>query len=412
MIDYKEILSLDLETSSLCNAKCPVCNRRESGGKKNKSFTETYVTLQNIKDWFPIDFIKQLHNISMCGNYGDSMTNPELIPILRYFKSIKPHIQFHMNTNASGRNPQFWQDLGEIFKDCGTVVFSVDGLEDTNWIYRRGTSWEKIMSAMTNYTSTGAESRWEYLVFRHNQHQVEEAKQLANDIGITHFLTKKALGFVGNDEKGTEVHDTINVFGNNAEFQYSISPPTEVKYTNKEVAEHRSKNAFIKTDQDDVYTQFEKSKNSDGIFKHKIEYVKAIDPTRPLTNYEKRLGECDIDCQAIPPKRIFISSEGLIFPCCYTGGKYYEPDNEDSAQLKTFINEYGKENISLKHNTLENIIDGELFTTGWLESFEDRDVRNKRLRVCSLFCGKGMNDEIMGTLDSIKVYGNVAGKKE
>jgi hypothetical protein len=64
------------------------------------------------------------------------MTNPELIHILQYFKSINPNIKFHMNTNASGRDAQFWQDLGEIFKDNGTLVFSVDGLEDTNWIYR------------------------------------------------------------------------------------------------------------------------------------------------------------------------------------------------------------------------------------------------------------------------------------
>ena len=45
MIDYKNILSLDLEVSSLCNAKCPVCNRRGAGGVKNKLFTETFVSL-------------------------------------------------------------------------------------------------------------------------------------------------------------------------------------------------------------------------------------------------------------------------------------------------------------------------------------------------------------------------------
>ena len=400
MIDYKEILSLDLETSSLCNAKCPVCNRRGSGGVKNKLFTETFVSLQNIKDWFPEDFITHLFGISMCGNYGDAMTNPELIPILQYFKSINPNIKFHMNTNASGRDAQFWQDLGEIFKDNGTLVFSVDGLEDTNWIYRRGTNWQKIMNAMTNYISTGAESRWEFLVFQHNQHQVEEAKALAKEMKITHFLTKTALGFIGND-RDIKVRESINVFGNNGEFQYHIHPPSKLNYTNKEVAEYIRENNFTKTDEDDVYTQFEKSKISKPVYRNMIEYENIIDTTRPLTEYEKKLGECDIECQVLKPKRIFVSSEGLVFPCCFTAGKYYEPDNEVSAQLKKFIDDYGKEKISLKHDTLKNIIDRELFTTGWLESFKDRNIRNKRLRICSLICGKGMNEEIKETLNSI-----------
>ena len=132
MIDYKDIRHLELEVSSLCNALCPQCGRRASGGVKNPLFTETYMTLQNIKDWFSVDFIKQIHQLGMCGNYGDAMTNPDLIPILQYFKSINPDIRMQMNSNASGRDPQFWRDLGEIFKENGTLVFSVDGLEDTN----------------------------------------------------------------------------------------------------------------------------------------------------------------------------------------------------------------------------------------------------------------------------------------
>jgi MoaA/NifB/PqqE/SkfB family radical SAM enzyme len=407
MIDYKNILSLDLEVSSLCNAKCPVCNRRGAGGVKNKLFTETFVSLEDVKNWFPVDLIAKLHNLTMCGNYGDPMTNPELIPILRYIKSINPGIHFHMNTNASGRDPQFWRDLGEIFKENGWLTFSVDGLEDTNWIYRRGTNWKKIMSAMTNYLSTGAKSKWEFLVFQHNQHQIEEARQLSKELKITHFFSKTAMGFVWADDE-VRVRESINVYGNNGQFEYNIHPPTSGKYTNKQVAEYLKQNNFVKTNEDDVYAQFEKSKKSTPVFRNTIEYERTINLTGPLTEHEKRLGECDIDCQALSASRIFISSEGLVFPCCYTGGKYYEPDNEVSLPLKIFIDSYGKENISLRHNTLKDIIDGELFTNGWIDTFKDRNIRNKRLRICSEFCGKGMNDEVKATLSSVsrETWGN------
>ena len=60
MYKYKDLLHLDLETSSLCNALCPVCNRRANGGLKNKTFRETYVTLEDFKNWFSDDFVAQL----------------------------------------------------------------------------------------------------------------------------------------------------------------------------------------------------------------------------------------------------------------------------------------------------------------------------------------------------------------
>ena len=48
MYFYDEILHVDLEMSSLCNAKCPICNRRQQGGPKNTSYKETYLSLA---DW-------------------------------------------------------------------------------------------------------------------------------------------------------------------------------------------------------------------------------------------------------------------------------------------------------------------------------------------------------------------------
>ena len=96
-----------------------------------------------------------------------------------------------MNTNASGRNEEFWTELGKLFSiSDSTLTFSVDGLEDTNHIYRRGTHWPKIMNAMKWYIKAGGVARWEFLVFKHNQHQIEQARQLANELGSGTFMQK------------------------------------------------------------------------------------------------------------------------------------------------------------------------------------------------------------------------------
>jgi hypothetical protein len=397
LIDYKDITGIELEVSSLCNALCPQCGRRGLGGTKNPLFTETYMTLQNIKDWFSVDFIKQIHRVEMCGNYGDAMTNPDLVPILQYIRSINSSIVLHMNTNASGRDAQFWRDLGEIFKENGTMVFSVDGLEDTNWIYRRGTYWDKIMTAMTNYNSTGAKSWWEFLVFRHNQHQIEEAKELSKELGFDEFFAKKAFGFTREDES-KNVRYNMHVCGNEGKFEYTIKPPINIKTKNMNPRQDNqnlgndSQQDTTETDPDlnsgyleDIKLQLKKSKKSTYIL-HSSDKVISVGDTQP--EEEKKLGECDIKCQAIDKSHVFINSEGYVFPCCWTAGMYQEPGSYDlSLPLKKFINDYGKENISLKHYSLKNIIDGDMYTNGWIESFKDRDIRNKRLKICSMFCG-------------------------
>jgi len=415
MIDYTDITRLDIEASSLCNATCPSCNRRASGGVKNKLFTERFITLQNAKDWFSTDLIKQLKMVTMCGNYGDAMTNPDLIPILRYIQSVNPKMKFYMNTNASGRDPEFWRELGEIFNghEESILVFSVDGLEDTNWIYRRGTYWDKIMSAMTHYNSTGAHSVWEFLVFRHNQHQVEEARALAKEMKINQFFEKTAMGFTNQDATSTAGYK-MYVYGNEGQFEYYIRPPIDSSSVHRSsrmykrdlgTATEDGKNADVTHATlgylEDIQLQLKNSRKRSGGYLHNPT-PSLPDLTLPLTEHEKKLSACDISCEAIADEKVFITSEGLVFPCCYTAGIYYDSHSQMSTPLQNFINNYGKENISLTQRPLKDIIDGDLFTNRWLESFQDRDIRNKRLKACSVFCGVGTNEEITKTLDSIK----------
>ena len=106
MINYKDIKRLDLETSSLCNAECRVCSRRRDGGIKNQTFTETYMTIKQVKEWFSEDFIENLGLITMCGNYGDPIVAKDTLKVFKHFRSVNPTIYLSMNTNGSARTTQ------------------------------------------------------------------------------------------------------------------------------------------------------------------------------------------------------------------------------------------------------------------------------------------------------------------
>ncbi|MEL0308912.1 MAG: hypothetical protein VW961_05960, partial [Flavobacteriaceae bacterium] len=70
-------------------------------------------------------------------------------------------------------------------------VFSIDGLEDTNHIYRVNVNWQKIMENTKAFIETGASAHWDMLVFDHNKHQVNQIRSLAGSMGFTWFRTKE-----------------------------------------------------------------------------------------------------------------------------------------------------------------------------------------------------------------------------
>lgn len=413
MYNYKDILHIDLEMSSLCNAKCPVCNRRQWGGIKNTTYKETYLSLDRFKSWFDKEFISQLYSMQMCGNYGDAMTNPDLVPILKYIREINPKIVFTMNTNASGRDENFWTEMGKLFSiNNSTLTFSVDGLEDTNHIYRRGTHWQKITNAMNWFIKSGGTAIWEYLVFKHNQHQVDEARELASKLGFSQFYAKEPLGFIKEETvKGKKRYsDWMRVNKEDGEVQYYIEPK-DARLSTKEIKLYLEETGITKTEEEPVEANIIAKKfNDDRVYFQQDTSNKLIDKNKKLSEWEQDLGNTEIDCVVIKPKSIFVAHDGLVFPCCFTASKYYAaPGSYEVGQLVDFINSYGKRNISLEYKHLKEIIDGDMFQNRWPDNFTDNDIRNKRLITCSLFCGKKTNSNFMHSRNSVKKENNMLG---
>ena len=70
------IRKIHLESTEICQAMCPMCDRVTLDGKLNPWITNASLSLDDIKAMFSIDFIKQLKEMYMCGNLGDPMLAP------------------------------------------------------------------------------------------------------------------------------------------------------------------------------------------------------------------------------------------------------------------------------------------------------------------------------------------------
>ena len=380
MYEVENVKRLHIELSSRCNASCPACSRNYSGGPVADGLELTDLSLSDIKRMVPVEIAKNLVGINFCGNVGDPGMAPDLIPILEYFREQSPKIVQQLRTNGGMRNDKFWTTLGEffvkqppprdnhLFSKAG-VVFSVDGLEDTNHIYRRGVIWDKLIRNMRAYSATGAFAVWEWLLFEHNEHQVEEARTIAKELGFE-FIVKNPLGF-------GEYEDSLsgmNVYGKDGDYEYTIWP---TKYTG-----HRKEPLFGK----------------------KVDFTYMNRLTIPiLPEFSKELEKnSEIVCKSIEhseSKEIYISANGYMLPCCFLGGVFGQFHSSYSRyQFNKMINDYGLEVFNLKNQSMLDIIQGPDFSKFFLDGWKADTIENGKLLYCLETCGhKSAMDKLYST---------------
>lgn len=185
----RDIKVLHLEPTDVCQAACPLC-ARETDADFNKK-RQHHLDMSKIMRVFDADRIAELDKMFMCGNYGDPAAGKYTLDIYREFRELNKKIVLGMNTNGALQSTLWWHELGKIFNQSQDyVVFSIDGLEDTNSVYRKNVSWSRLMHNVEAFVAAGGSAHWDMLVYRHNQHQVDECEQLARDLGFRWFRAK------------------------------------------------------------------------------------------------------------------------------------------------------------------------------------------------------------------------------
>lgn len=186
-----KIRTLDTEITNRCNAACPQCPRTgtyENGVSKIIATSGLYDVDPEVFDEILTSFAgRNIENITYCGNYGDPIMHPQAMEIFQKVAAYGVKRQ-RLDTNAGTRSVEWWSELGAIpGMECN---FALDGLEDTNHLYRVKTNWSRIMENVEAFIKAGGDAHWVYIVFEHNEHQVEEAKALSEKMGFKSFKVK------------------------------------------------------------------------------------------------------------------------------------------------------------------------------------------------------------------------------
>lgn len=352
MFSFKNVSKVHLEITDKCNASCPMCPRTTNGGPLNPNLRNIEMNLDLAKRVFTPTFLNKLTFIQLCGNFGDPIMAQDTIEILKYFREINPKIGLGVHTNGSARTPQWWTELGKILSHPGDYCkFALDGLEDTNHIYRRKTVWSKIMQSVEAFVAAGGIAHWEFLVFKHNEHQVEEARALSQKMGFKEFYLKKTSRFYNYK---TGENEPFPIYDVNSKTVGFLEPPSEEKNINPAT-----------------------TAKSDAASTNAAVEAKSV-PMKEVTQ---------ISCMSINDGSIYITAAGEVLPCCFIGGTLqYAHNSLESKYLNKLGNRNSKGLIVVQpvNKEIEDIIEGDWFkciSESWTNE-------SSEVHTCKMLCRK------------------------
>lgn len=315
MYKFEDLRRLEIEPTNVCQARCPQCLRTPADGTVNRTLKDE-LSLDLIKQQIPVEFWQRLTSINFQGSTGDALAYSNLVEMIQYMKQYTS-AQFSIHTNGGLGSRATWQGLAEVLNTNDKVIFGIDGLADTNHLYRVGVDFATVFKNANTFINAGGSAHWQYITFKHNQHQVQIAEALSKELGFKSFYLRTSGRFTNTNYQDVYVDGQVT---------------------------HRIKPSNIAFDQP-VH------------FEHKL---------------KSNIKSAKISCEAIHTKWVAIYADGTVWPCCHLMGWHQTHTHNISKlinrKLDDVIEDYA--NISLHTHTLEEIINSPVFQTNYPASFD------------------------------------------
>jgi MoaA/NifB/PqqE/SkfB family radical SAM enzyme len=278
------MVSFHIEPTSKCTLECPLCDRTwfyETFKKRNLH----EINVNNI-----IQFVGVNAEVSMCGNNGDPIYHSKFLELCQKFKDN--NCRLSISTNGSAKTKAWWEKLKNILNKDDCIKFAIDGLEDTNHLYRKNAKWNTIMSAIETLKDRNFKIVWKFIVFKHNQHQIDNARSLSKQLMFDNFQLTYSDRWLGRTD---------------------LMPDQE----------------YV-----DNYYQHQKQVLSS------TEYSSNMEPACLKNN--------------LPSDSLYIDSEGDFYPCCWMGSYRYKYKSVFSPKQKRFNIRDNTLNQILENNSIKD----------------------------------------------------------
>jgi len=196
-----------IDATNICNLRCPVCPTglgilgRERGRMELEGFRAI------------VDQVARHAYVLGLYNWGEPYLHPQIFDMIRYAHDHGISVELSSNMNY------FTRQMAEMTVSSGLnrLIVSVDGsTQEAYEAYRRGGDLSRVLDNVDMLVAEKElqSSRYPFvlmrmLINRHNEHQIEDLRQIAEQIGVDGFSTGAFLIDTSNEAQIEEWLPTV-----------------------------------------------------------------------------------------------------------------------------------------------------------------------------------------------------------
>jgi MoaA/NifB/PqqE/SkfB family radical SAM enzyme len=192
-----------VDTCNLCNLRCPLCRTGANLNQRGKGM----MALEDFKRF--IDPLADRALFVTLHNWGEPLLNKDIYRMIAHAQSRGLATRLSSNLYAMER-----EDLERVV-DSGLnhITVSLDGASEETYVkYRVGGHFQKVFGNLKTLVEIRRHRRtwfpiieWQFLVMRHNEHEIPTVRKLADEIGVD-VLNMGRIGFGETPYDGAHDH--------------------------------------------------------------------------------------------------------------------------------------------------------------------------------------------------------------
>lgn len=180
-----------IDPANVCNLRCPLC----PAGCGKMAYPRCVMSLESFE--IIVDKVPFVEHISLF-NWGEPFLNPAIFGMIQYAKMKGKTVGVHTNLSFK-TSEHFFSDLVNSRLDYLTV--SLDGAsQETYSTYRVGGDIHMVFRNIRELVKEKERMKkanpaiiWKYIVNKHNEHELDVARTLAQDMGVDFEVSKMGL---------------------------------------------------------------------------------------------------------------------------------------------------------------------------------------------------------------------------
>ena len=187
-VQFQRFMRPNIDSSHRCIFKCPQCIRQKSISQDQirRSFDLEEKNFKKILDYYEL-------GLTFCGQISDPIYHPRFLNLLKLCDGKDRAVR--IATVGSGKKDEWWEEAYSYGVGENAWYFGVDGIDEKSELYRIGSNFTDVWNRMKQGRDLGHTIVWQYIIFGYNEHEVDEAIEIAKQEDFSLLLINTNRGF-------------------------------------------------------------------------------------------------------------------------------------------------------------------------------------------------------------------------